>query len=136
VQPEVNPSMKVSRERGEPTTVPNAMTVADGLVANRPGKLTFALAQQYVDDVLLVSEEEIVEATVRLLGEEKLVVEPSGAASVAALVRYFGGKPAAAGRQPAQKVVTVLSGGNIELGRLADMLKEHARQPTAAPVRS
>jgi len=130
VQPEVNPSLKVSLERGEPTTVPNAATVADGLVANRPGKLTFALAQQYVDDVLLVSEEEIVEATVRLLEEEKLVVEPSGAASVAALVRYF------AGKQPAQKVVAVLSGGNAELGRLTDMVKEHRRQQTAAPVRS
>jgi threonine dehydratase len=115
VQPEVKPSMKVSLARGEPTTVPEAVTIADGLVATRPGRLTFELAQKYAEDILLVSEEEIAEATVRLLEEEKLVVEPSGAISVAAVERHLAGKK--------QKIVCVLSGGNVELARLAEMVR-------------
>lgn len=127
VEPEVKPSMKTSLERGEPTSVPNAATIADGLVATRPGHLTFALAQKYVDGMLAVSEEEIAEATVRLLEEEKLVVEPSGAVGAAALVRHL------AGKTPSQKVVLVLSGGNVELGRLAE-LAQTVRQRAAATV--
>ncbi|MFQ5817591.1 MAG: threonine/serine dehydratase [Terriglobia bacterium] len=129
VQPQVLPSMKVSLTQGKPTAVPNEPSVADGLVANRPGRLTFALAQQYVDDVLLVSEEEIVGATVRLLEEDKLVVEPAGAVGVAALLRHL------AGKEKNQKIVIVLSGGNIEPGRLAEMVRSRA-QRTAASARS
>ncbi|MBI4461882.1 MAG: threonine/serine dehydratase [Acidobacteria bacterium] len=128
VQSEANPSMKVSLARGEPTQLPDAVTVADGLIATRPGRLTFGLVQQYVDDILLVSEEEIVAATVRLLEEEKLVVEPSGAVGVAALLRHL------AGKIQKQKIVAVLSGGNIETSRLVELVQ--ARSRAAAPVGS
>lgn len=127
VQPEVNASMKVSLAKGEPTTVlPQSGTasVADGLVATQPGRLTFALAQKYVEDVLLVSEEEIVAATVARLADDKLVVEPSGAIGCAALLRYLAGKPK-------QKIVIVLSGGNVELGRLTELVRT-VRQPASA----
>lgn len=124
VQPEVKPSMKVSLARGEPTTVPEAVTIADGLVATRPGRLTFELAQKYAEDILLVSEEEIAEATVRLLEEEKMVVEPSGAIGVAAVERHLAGKK--------QKIVCVLSGGNVELARLAEMVRTRTQGAPAS----
>lgn len=131
VEPEIKPAMKISLERGEPTTIlpqGGTVSIADGLVATRPGNLTFQLARQYVDGILVVSEEEIAEATVRLLAEDKLVVEPSGATTVAALVRYFSRQP------PPQKMVAVLSGGNVELGRLLEIARN--RQAAGLPVSS
>lgn len=122
VQPENLPSLRVSLEKGAPTYVETTPSVADGLVAACPGQLTFALAQQYVEGVLLVSESEIVQAVVHLLDREKLVIEPSGAVGVAALLRHL------SGQSPRRKVVVVLTGGNVELGRLADMVR------TAAPA--
>jgi threonine dehydratase len=126
VQTEAIPSLKVSLERGEPTAVANASTVADGLVATRPGRLNFELAKKYVDGVLLVSEEEIIAATVGLLERDKLVAEPSGAASAAALLRHLAG-------QPRQTVVCVLTGGNIELDRLLALARD--ARPQAAATR-
>lgn len=117
VQPENLPSMRVSLEKGAPTYVETTPSVADGLVAACPGRLTFALAQQYVEEVLLVSEREIVAAVVHLLDREKLVIEPSGAVGVAALLRHL------SGQKPGRKIVVVLTGGNVELGRLAEMVR-------------
>jgi len=108
--------MNVSLQRGQPVYAETKPSVADGLVASRPGDLTFPLVRQYVKDVLLVSEEEIVRAVSHLHEVEKLVIEPSGAVSVAALVRYF------TGAEPRRKVVCVLTGGNVERGRLLEML--------------
>jgi len=116
VQPEVIPAVKRSLERGEPTEVPNATSVADGIVANKPGKITFPLIQKYVDDVLLVSEREIVEAMAESFVQEKLVVEPAGAVTVAALRRY--GNPARARRN----IVAILSGGNVEPKRFLELV--------------
>jgi len=117
VQPEVIPAVKRSLERGEITEVPNAASVADGIAANRPGQITFPLIQKYVDDVLLVSECEIIEAMAHLFSEQKLVVEPAGALTVAALRRY-----GSLGRAGAN-VVAVLSGGNVEPGRFTELLQ-------------
>jgi threonine dehydratase len=118
VQPESLPSMKVSLEKGKPTYVHASPSVADGLVAACPGRLTFPLVRQYVDEVFLVSEQEIVQAVVHLLDQEKLVIEPSGAVSVAALLRHL------AGKIQDQKVVALLTGGNVEPIRLAKMVHE------------
>lgn len=116
VQPEVIPAMKRSLERGEVTEVRNATSVADGIVANKPGQITFPLIQKYVDDVLLVSEREIVEAMAQLFVQDKLVIEPAGALTVAALRRY--GNPAPGGRN----IVAVLSGGNVEPKRFLELV--------------
>lgn len=121
VQPEVIPAVKRSLERGELTAVPNATSVADGIVANKPGKITFPLIQKYVDDVLLVREQEIVEAMAHLFVHEKLVVEPAGALTVAALRRY--GNPARAGRN----IVAILSGGNVEPKRFLELVGSVSR---------
>ncbi len=116
VQPENVPSMQVSLAEGAATYVQTHPSVADGIVAACPGKLNFTLAQQYVEDVLLVSEEEIVRAVRHLLDQEKLLVEPAGAVGVAALLRHLGG------RLSGQKAAIVLSGGNIELSRLTELI--------------
>ncbi len=117
VQPENMPAMKVSLQKGKPTYTQTSPSVADGLVAACPGTLTVQLAQQYVEDVLLVSEEEIVRAVAHLLDKEKLVIEPSGAVSVAALRRHLRGKLFN------RNIVAVLTGGNVELARLMEMVR-------------
>lgn len=99
----------VVAELGDDAWVPS---VADGLRARRPGELPFALSRTYVDDLVTVTESEIAAALKLILERVKLVVEPSGAVSVAAAL---GGKVGRAGK----KVVCVLSGGNAELAKLA-----------------
>jgi threonine dehydratase len=115
VQPAANPSMQASLRAGEPVTVTSGTTLADALVATRPGDRTFALAQQFVDDVVTVDEDEIVSAVKTLAVEQKLVVEAGGAVGVAALLA---GKVDAKGLD----VVCILSGGNILPAKLAELL--------------
>ena len=90
-------------------------TVADGLGAPMAGELNFEVVRRHVEDVVLVSDDEIREAMAFILERAKLLVEPAGAAAVAALL---------AGRIPLADgpVVAILSGGNVDLDRLPDLL--------------
>ena len=106
VEPAGAPKMTASRAAGHPVTLPKTASIADGLVAVRPGDLTFAHVQALVDEVLTVDDGEIASAVKWLFDNAKLVAEPSGAASVAAVLRD---KPAR------EDVVAVLSGGNVAL---------------------
>ncbi len=106
VQPEANPSMKVSFENGERVGVQPGKSLADALSVAMPGESTFAVVKQLVDSVVLVSETEIQRAVRLLALEQKLIVEPGGAVSVAALL---GGAVGSEGGP----VVCVLSGGNV-----------------------
>jgi threonine dehydratase len=91
-------------------------TIADGLAAPFVGELNLAHAQHYVDDMVLVTDEEII-AAMRLIMERcKFVPEPSGAAGYAALLA---GKITLA---PGAKVVSILSGGNVDRSRLKEIL--------------
>ncbi len=85
-------------------SIEKARTVADGLLVTRPGKITFPLILQYVDDVVTVCEAAILQAVCHLHEEERLVVEPSGAVPLAAVIE---------GKIPRKNTVLVLSGGNI-----------------------
>lgn len=114
VEPAVSDAMRQSLAAGEPVTIPGASSLADGLLPVRPGDLTFAHAQELVDTVITVSEEQIAEATRRVLHESKLVVEFSGAATVAALFA----RPA---EFRGSRIVAVLSGGNLDPSRLAEL---------------
>jgi threonine dehydratase len=102
----------LSLAAGERVTVPHPHTIADGLRSPRPGELTFPVLQQYVERVILVSDDEI-RATVKfLLMRMKILVEPSGAAGAAALL--FGKV------QPEiRRIGVVLSGGNVDFEDLA-----------------
>lgn len=116
VQPEANPSLQVSLQAGKPTTVNTQPSIADGLIATCPGKLPFDIIQSHVEDVLLVSEVEIAQAVVHLLEQDKLVIEPSGAVGVAALLRHMKEKV------PGKNVVVVLTGGNLAQERLDEII--------------
>jgi threonine dehydratase len=93
--------------KGERVSIPPPPTIADGLRVQIPGRLTFPIVQQLADDVLTVSDEEIV-ATLRfILFRMKLLVETSGVAAAAAVM--FHKLPA-----DVKRVGVVLSGGNID----------------------
>jgi threonine dehydratase len=108
VEPEAADAMQRSIRAGAPVTIEPRPTIADGLMPVRPGDLTFEHARALVDEFVTVEEEAIAEATARLLEQARLVVEPSGAAAVAALL---------SGRfQPrGRRIAVVLSGGNLSL---------------------
>jgi threonine dehydratase len=104
---------------GAPVEVAAGVTIADGIAIKRPGGLTLELLRDWVDDVVVVSEEETAEAMVVLMEKAKLVVEGAGAVGVAALL---GGQvaPAASGT-----TVPVLSGGNVDAGLLHQVARRH-----------
>jgi len=104
VEPEGAPKMTASRAAGHPVTLAKTASIADGLLSIRPGDLTFAHVQALVDDVLTVSEEEIAAAVKWLFDRANVVAEPSGAVSVAGVLRH---RPAAPG------AVAIVSGGNV-----------------------
>ena len=104
VEPEGAPKMTASRAAGHPVTLPKTASIADGLLSIRPGDLTFAHVQALVDDVLTVSEQEIAAAVKWLFDNANVVAEPSGAVSVAAVLRE---------RRAAPGVVAIISGGNV-----------------------
>jgi threonine dehydratase len=91
---------------GAPTALASMATMADGIAVGRPGELTFALVRDHVDRVVTVSEDSLARALVLCLERAKLVVEPAGAAAVAAVMDDPG-----AFEPP---VVAVVSGGNID----------------------
>ena len=115
VEPEVADAMYQSRLAGHPVTIKAQPSIADGLLPVRPGDITFAHAQKFVDELVRVSDEAIVDATRAVIQNAKLLVEFSGAATVAALV-------AGASRPPAGPVVAVLSGGNLDNSKLAALV--------------
>ncbi len=95
-----------SLEKGEPVPLESMSTIADGIAANRPGDLTLAHIARQVDEVVTVTDEAIAEALVFTVERMKLVLEPAGAAGVAAVLQN------AADLKP--PVAVVLSGGNID----------------------
>jgi threonine dehydratase len=99
-----------------PVTLPTVHSIADGLMAVRPGALNFLHVQAFVDEVVTVSDDEIVEAARILWDTARIAIEPSGATSVA------GALPRLAQWANDGPVVAVLSGGNISLAALAEML--------------
>jgi threonine dehydratase len=106
VEPELSPAMHTALEAGEPVTV-HPTSIADGLNAPFAGENTLAICRELVDDVALVTEDEVKTAFRVLYARTKLAAEPAGAAAVAALL---------AGKiplEPEEKVVAVVSGGNV-----------------------
>jgi threonine dehydratase len=115
VEPAGAAAMRKSLDAGHPVRLDTApSTIADGLAAPMAGDLTFAATRRYVDDVVLVDDETIVEALRLVVTRTKLLVEPAGAAALAAVMS--GAIPAAPG-----PVVVILSGGNVDLDRLAEL---------------
>lgn len=108
----------LSRQQGRPVDIGATSTIADGLRTSHPGEFTFPIVQKYVDDIVLVSEEEIKAALTTLLETSKLLVEPSGCTSAAAALKLPELKP----NEDQGPVVCVLSGGNVELSTVAELI--------------
>jgi threo-3-hydroxy-L-aspartate ammonia-lyase len=113
VEPEAGDDTARSLATGERVQVGVPRTIADGLQASEPGELTFAVNRERVDEVVLVSDAEIVDAMTFLFDRMKLVVEPSGAVGIAALL---------AGRVRGERVGVVVSGGNVGAARFAELV--------------
>ncbi len=116
VEPEGANIVRRSLESGKPETAIQINTIADGLSAPFAGELSQAVIQHYVDDVILVTDDEIINALRLILERVKVLVEPAGAASVAAMVT---GK---AGVQQGSRTVAILSGGNVDRAKLKTLL--------------
>jgi len=116
VEPEGAATMAMSLKTGRPEALGATRTIADGLAAPFAGAFTFEHVRALVDGVVIVSDAEILSALKLLLERTKLLVEPAGAASVAALLARR--IPGVEGK----RVVAVLSGGNADLGRLREWL--------------
>lgn len=114
VEPTGAPKLSRARVAGKPVKLEHSGGLADGLLAVEVGTVTFAHHQKYLDDVVLVDDDALARAMRLLLDRMKLVVEPSGAITVAALMEQ---KVA-----PRGPTVAVLSGGNIEWDGLRGLL--------------
>lgn len=110
-------SMKKSLAIGKPEKLTNMQTIADGIAVKTPGQLTFEACQKYVDDILVVNDTEIAHATYLLLQRAKILAEPAGVAAMAAVLHR---KLDLEGRN----VVPVISGGNINMGVLEQILEK------------
>ena len=117
VEPSGAAAMKASVEAGAPVTLPRTASIADGLMPVRPGDIPFAHVQRFVDTIVTVEDSAIVDAVLWTLAKAKLVAEPSGAATVAAVLS---GAADAALRVDGP-LVAVVSGGNVALETLAEL---------------
>jgi len=116
VQTSKLPSMKAAREHNGIVTVPTAKTIADGIAVRTAGTLTFPMVQKYVDDIVVVDEEEIASAILLLLEKEKTLTEGAGATATAAALHK---KIPHRGK----KLGIVNSGGNIDVTLLSRIIE-------------
>jgi threonine dehydratase len=122
IQVEACAPFLASLEAGLPVAVQSARTIADGIAVKRPGEITLKLIDRWVDELLVVSEDEVAEAMVFLMERTKLVVEGAGAVGVAALLANKLSSPVDG------TTVLVLSGGNVGAGLLAEVARRHETQ--------
>jgi threonine dehydratase len=114
VEPAEGDDWVQSFARGEPVEIEVPRTIADGLQTHAPGRLTWEVASRLVDDVVTVTDDQIVEAMRFAFERLKLVVEPSGAVGVAALL---------AGLVEAPSSGVVISGGNVDAQRFSELIR-------------
>ena len=115
VEPEGAPTLKNSIEHRCVCELPRVQTIADGVAVRRAGDITFEIVKKYVDDIITVSDYELMEFFLMLLERHKLVAENAGVLSLAAL-KKLGGTP--------QKIVSVVSGGNIDVLTISAMIDQ------------
>ena len=118
VEPSGAAKMSSSLAAGHPVTLDRTSSIADGLMPVRPGDLTFEHVRTYVDQVVTVDDGLIARAALWLFHEAKQVVEPSGAATVAATLWASEGSLL---RDKGKTVVAILSGGNVAPETLAEL---------------
>ena len=110
------PSMKKSLESGKLETIDGGFTVADGISVRTPGKQTFEIIKDKIDEIVLVDDDEIIKTMFLLMERSKSVVEPAGVAGLAYLISK---KPS-----PGKKVVPILCGGNVDMYLLGQIVSK------------
>lgn len=125
VEPATSNAMQLALEAGHPVAI-HPVSVADGLGAPYAGQWTLPMCRRYLDDVVLVSDAEILAGLRFSVERLKQVLEPAGAAALSALL--FGRVPVREG----DRVAVVLSGGNVEVDRLGELLA--AASPLEVPA--
>lgn len=115
VQVKGAPSMYKSLRAGKIECLKSVQTIADGIAVKAPGENTFAIASEYVDDIVLVSDDEVASAILALIEKQKMIAEGAGATAVAAVM--FDKLPL-----KGKRVVCVVSGGNIDVTSLSRVI--------------
>ncbi len=115
VQVQGAPSMYNSVNSDKIQTLPYVQTIADGIAVKEPGENTFQLVKEYVDDIALVSDDEVASAILTLIEKQKMIAEGAGAAAVAAVMfDKF--------KLQGKRVVAIVSGGNIDVTSLSRVI--------------
>ncbi|OZI28350.1 serine/threonine dehydratase [Bordetella genomosp. 7] len=115
VEPEAGNDGQQSLRKGEIVRIPTPKSLADGAVTTHLGQLTFPLIRQHVKDIVTVTDDQLVE-TMKFFAERmKMVVEPTGCLSTAAVLHQ-------ALAMPGKRVGVIISGGNVDLGNYARLL--------------
>lgn len=115
VQAEGANAMEVSFKCGKLNSLLNVNTIADGIAVKTPGNLTYSIIKDYVDDIITVTDKEISDAFLILCEKHKLMVEASGAASLAALKKL---------NIKDKTVVPIISGGNIDILTISSLIND------------
>lgn len=110
------PSMKQSLQSNKVVSIDSSPTMADGIAVKKPGELPFQIVQKYVDDIFCVDEMEIARTMLMMLERSKLLVEGSGACSLASLLYH---KLPIEGK----KTVAVISGGNVDVSFISRIIE-------------
>jgi threonine dehydratase len=116
VEPRGAAAMRQSLDAGKAIQLSSVSTMADGLAAPMAGKLTYEVVRRYVDDVVLIDDDVIVDAIRDLLTSAKILAEGGGAAATAAVLTR------AVPLRDGERVAAIVSGGNIDTTRLAKIL--------------
>lgn len=115
VEPEGAMAMTTSVKQNEIVCLTHVDTIADGVAVKRPGEMTFEIIREYVDEIVTVSDREIMESFLMMLEKHKLVAENSGAVAIAGLKRL---------QELNKNVVCVVSGGNIDVVTVSTMINK------------
>ncbi len=115
VETETSNDWQQSFKKGERVKIPPPDTIADGMRTQQPGALTFPVIREKVEEILLVSDAQVIETLKFMLLRMKILVEPTGAVAPAALFHQ-------AVSAPGSKVGVIISGGNIDAGLLAQLI--------------
>ena len=121
VESKAFPAMKESLARGSLQNIKAGYTIADGISVKSPGKLTYEIANKYIDDVTLVDDSSILKTMFLLMERAKVVIEPAGAASLAYLLSNGHSNKNA-------NVVSLLSGGNVDMYLLGQVVAKGLMQ--------
>lgn len=108
-------AMKISLEEGQVSRLAALKTIAEGVAVKQPGDLTFAFTKRYVDEIITVTEKEIMEAVLLLIEKHKIVAETAGAIPLAGLRKRA---------EKGKNIVSLITGGNIDVLTISEIINQ------------